>query len=82
VANPTQHDTDGDGIGNECDGDFDQDCQQNFTDLGIMKANFFMQGDLPTDMNESGTTNFGDLALLKQHFLQPPGPSGVPNNCN
>jgi len=77
VANPTQHDTDGDGFGNQCDGDFNQDCQENFGDLGIMRPNFFMTGDLVTDMNGDGVTNFGDLALLKSRFFTPPGPSGV-----
>jgi hypothetical protein len=81
AANPDQSDTDGDGIGNWCDGDFDQNCAQNFADLGIMKASFFQPGELDTDMNGDGATNFADLGLLKLGFFAAPGPSGVPNSC-
>jgi subtilisin-like proprotein convertase family protein len=82
LANADQHDTDGDGIGNLCDGDFDQTCAVNFGDLGIMKQGFFAMGDLVTDMNADGATNFTDLGLLKGAFFAPPGPSGVPNVCS
>jgi glycosylphosphatidylinositol phospholipase D len=81
-ANRDQRDTDADGIGNACDADFNQDCMQNFSDLGIMKTNFFLAGDLATDMNGDGVTNFVDLGALKLGFFQPPGPSGIPNLCD
>ena len=82
LANTDQHDTDDDGIGNFCDGDFDQSCVVNFGDVGIMKQDFFAMGDLVTDMNADGATNFTDLGLLKAGFFAPPGPSGVPNLCS
>ena len=82
IANADQRDTDEDGIGNACDGDFNQDCEQNFMDLGLMKANFFRTGDFDTDMNGDGVTNFADLGALKRGFFQPPGPSGIPNLCD
>ena len=82
LANATQLDTDADGIGNICDGDFDNSCFVNFGDLGIMKTNFFQNGDLETDMNGDNATNFGDLGMLKGAFFLPPGPSGVPNMCS
>jgi cysteine-rich repeat protein len=82
VANASQRDTDADGFGNDCDGDFDQNCAVNFTDLGTMKANFFQPGTTHTDMNGDGQTNFTDLGLLKGDFFQPPGPSGIPNICS
>jgi hypothetical protein len=78
---PEQRDTDTDGIGNVCDGDFNQDCLQNFADLAIMKSSFFLPGDLETDMNGDDVTNFLDLASLKTGFFRPPGPSGTPNVC-
>ena len=79
--NADQRDTDEDGIGNVCDGDFDQTCTTNFTDLGIMKSAFFQPGTTNTDMNGDGQTNFTDLGILKGRFFLPPGPSGVPNLC-
>jgi len=80
-ANPDQRDTDQDAIGNACDADFDQNCVVNFTDLGVMKINFFHTGDRVTDLNGDGVTNFVDLAALKAGFFEPPGPSGFPNSC-
>jgi len=80
-ANANQRDTDADGFGNVCDGDFDNNCTVNFVDLGTMKNAFFDPGTTHTDMNGDGQTNFIDLGLLKRGFLQPPGPSGVPNIC-
>jgi hypothetical protein len=77
----SQTDTDGDGIGNLCDGDFNNDCQTNFIDLGAMQEHFFVPGDLQTDLNADGITNFADLGVLKGLFFQPPGPSGIPNIC-
>ena len=73
---PAQNDTDGDGIGNICDADFNDDCNVNFTDLGEMKGVFFLAGDLEEDMDGSGSVNFTDLGFLKAGFFLPPGPAG------
>jgi Dockerin type I domain/Thrombospondin type 3 repeat len=81
VANADQRDTDGDGIGNACDGDFNGDCSVNFTDLGTLKAAFFQPGTTDTDMNGDGQTNFTDLGLMKAGFFQAPGPSGIESTC-
>jgi hypothetical protein len=82
VANTTQLDTNGDGIGNACDGDFDDSCTVNFVDLGTMKSVFLQPDTTDTDMNGDGQTNFVDLGMLKAGFLLPPGPSGDVNVCN
>ena len=82
VANTDQRDTDADGIGNFCDGDFNNDCAQNFIDLGLMQESFFQAGDLHTDMDGDMTTNFSDLGLLKTTFFMPPGPSAPPHVCD
>ena len=84
LANVDQRDTDGDGYGNRCDGDFDNDLQINAVDLGIMRANFF--GANPdTDLDGDGETNTVDLGLFKAAFFGVPGPtSSTPtvNPCN
>lgn len=82
VVNPDQRDTDGDGYGNLCDGDFDNSCFVNFIDLATMKANFFMPGDTDTDLNGDGNTNFPDLAIMKDLMFLAPGPSGQLTACN
>jgi Thrombospondin type 3 repeat len=80
VANADQRDTDGDGIGNACDPDFDGDCTVNFVDLGIMKTAFF-GSDADVDLDGDGFVNFVDLGILKRLFFCRPGPSGVANAC-
>ncbi len=77
VANPAQQDTDGDGFGNMCDGDFNNDGIVNFIDLAEMQADFFLSGDFVTDLNSDGSVNFTDLSLMEQLFFEAPGPSGL-----
>jgi hypothetical protein len=80
VANADQRDTDADGIGNACDADLDNDCNVNFTDLGLLKDVFFTS-DADADFNGDGSVNFIDLGMMQVGFFLPPGPSGVPNIC-
>lgn len=75
VSNPAQRDTDADGFGNFCDGDFDNNLVVGFPDLGYMKAHFF-GADPDADMDGDGAVSFSDLALLKQSFFDAPGPAG------
>ncbi len=81
VANTDLRDTDADGIGNACDADLNNDCQVNFTDLGVMKSVFFTD-DANADLNGDGAVNFTDLGIMKGGFFAPPGPSGVSNSCD
>ncbi len=72
----SQLDTDGDGFGNYCDADFNNDGIVNFADLAALKAAFGTL-DANIDMDGSGFVNFRDLALFKSGFGKPPGPSGI-----
>ena len=42
----------------------------------MLKVAFFT-ADPDADLDGNGIVNFLDLAVMKQSFFQPPGPSGV-----
>ncbi|MFK7886495.1 MAG: peptidoglycan DD-metalloendopeptidase family protein [Gammaproteobacteria bacterium] len=73
-ANASQIDADGDGFGNACDADFNNDGIVNVIDLGTLRTAFFSTNAL-TDLNADGTVNVVDLGVLRTLFFQPPGPS-------
>lgn len=74
VANPDQRDSDGDGFGNLCDGDLNNDDFVNAADLAIFKARFGTS-DPHADLNGNGFVNAADLAIFKTLFGRAPGPS-------
>ncbi len=73
VANASQLDSDSDGYGNACDGDFNNDCIVNFIDLAAF-SNEFLGTNAIFDLNGDGTVNFLDFASLANAFLSIPGP--------
>ena len=78
VPNADQRDTDGDGFGNICDPDFDNNGVVNFVDVSAWIPLFNTAcGDIDEDLNGDGGCNFADYAILTSFFNQPPGPSGV-----
>jgi hypothetical protein len=82
VANADQRDTDGDGFGNLCDADLNNDCIVNPLDLGLFKTVFFT-ADANADFNGDGVVNPVDLGILKGGFFMAPGPTGLPFSvCN
>jgi hypothetical protein len=76
VADADQRDTDGDGYGNACDPDFNNDLVVNANDLARLKSVFF-KADALADLNGDGVVNAVDLARLKANFFKPPGPSAL-----
>jgi probable HAF family extracellular repeat protein len=76
LANADQRDTDGDGFGNRCDGDLDQNRFVNITDLGIFKARFGTS-NADADLDGNGFVNITDLGIFKSLFGKAPGPSGL-----
>lgn len=76
AANINQRDSNGDGYGNVCDADFDNNGVVNLSDLALFKQVLF-SSDEDADLNGDGNVNFGDLLILKKQFFGVPGPSGM-----
>lgn len=76
LANTSQIDSDGDGYGNLCDGDLNNDEMVNALDLGILRTNFGTTSSTG-DMNGDGRVNALDLGLFRGRFGAPPGPSAL-----
>ncbi|MBI5787315.1 MAG: carboxypeptidase regulatory-like domain-containing protein [Candidatus Schekmanbacteria bacterium] len=79
VSNPNQRDSNGDGCGNICDADLDNDGYVSFADLALLKAAFgTCIGDpkynQDADFDGDNCVSFGDLAILKKYFGKNPGP--------
>ena len=82
VANLEQEDFDGDGFGNVCDADFNNDCIVGVPDFGIFGAHFggvVCDVDFaPTcDLNTDGVVGVPDFAAFGALFGKEPGPSGI-----
>lgn len=69
-----QRDTDGDGFGNACDPDVDNNGVVNFLDVSVWD-DFFGTSEPDMDFDGDGVANFLDLFILAELFSMPPGPS-------
>jgi hypothetical protein len=58
----------GDGYGNVCDPDLNNDAIVIFSDVGLLKAVFF-SADPDADFNDDGAVNFVDVGTMKAFFL-------------
>ena len=73
-----QIDTDGDGFGNRCDCDFDQNNDTNGLDIVDLFTNFLMLPVSPLyDPDGNGDTNGLDVVICFGMFLSPPGPGST-----
>jgi endoglucanase len=75
VANADQEDSDGDGYGNYCDADLDNNGLVSFNDLDIFRS-YFGTSNPDADFDGSGSVSFGDLDIFRSLFGLPPGPAG------
>jgi hypothetical protein len=80
VFNPDQRDTDGDGYGNRCDGDLNNDGATNTIDLNQFKLTYRLaygeEGfNDNADFNGDKVINTLDLNIFKGLYRKPPGPS-------
>ncbi|MDP2323730.1 MAG: hypothetical protein Q8N51_06840 [Gammaproteobacteria bacterium] len=77
VPNTNQRDTDGDGYGNICDPDFNDNGIVDSQDGALLKAAFGSTAFPDRDLNGNGIVDSQDGAILKSRFGQAPGPSGA-----
>ncbi len=75
-ANEDQLDTDGDGYGNRCDADLNNNDAVTTTDLSLFKS-AFGTADPHANFNGNGSVTTTDLAIFKSLFGKAPGPSGL-----
>ena len=76
VVNVSQIDSNGDGFGNACDADLNNDLVINAVDLGLLRLVFFT-ADADADFNGDGVVNVTDLGLLRLAFFGAPGPGAT-----
>jgi hypothetical protein len=76
VANPDQFDADGDGYGNRCDGDLNNDGVTNAQD-NVQFRQRLGTPDAVADFNHSGNVNAQDAVIFRTLLGRPPGPSGL-----
>ncbi len=79
----SQLDTNGDGYGNICDPDLDNNQIVTPVDFSLLFAVFGSSGVLDADLNGNGVVDPADASILKSYLGSPPGPSCIdlPGGC-
>jgi hypothetical protein len=77
VANASQLDSNGDGYGNLCDPDFNDNGTVDSQDGSLLRAAFGTSTYPERDLNGNGLVDSQDGTILRSRFGQPPGPSGL-----
>ncbi len=81
ISNPDQRDSNGDGFGNICDADLDNNGTVSFADLNLFKSKFGT-ADQNADFDGNGSVSFADLSIFKSLFGLAPGPSAFDIELN
>lgn len=76
VPNANQRDSNGDGFGNVCDGDLNNDGLVTAADFAILRSRL-NTGDADADLNGDGLVTAADALILRNGLNKPPGPSGL-----
>jgi hypothetical protein len=75
AANADQFDGDGDGYGNRCDGDLNNNGFVNAQDTVVFRSRLGT-GNAAADLNHNGVVNAQDTVIFRTLLGSPPGPSG------
>ncbi len=76
-ANEDQRDTDGDGFGNACDPDFNNNGVVDVQDFSRLKSALGSDDAPDQDLNGNGIVDVLDFSTVKSMLGKPPGPSAV-----
>ncbi|HEX9798959.1 MAG TPA: hypothetical protein VGC00_02200 [Thermoanaerobaculia bacterium] len=77
VANPSQCDSNGDGYGNACDADLDDNGIVDRLDRELLRRALGTTGESDADLDCDSDVDQRDMAILRDALGQPPGPSGL-----
>lgn len=76
-ANPTQLDVNGDGYGNRCDGDLNNDGSVSITDFVMFRGFFGQAGPSVADFNGDNQVTITDFVMFRSLYGGTPGPSAL-----